>query len=62
MLFGGKVVVFDRLFAIFGKYGSLSPKNVGNFFLSKSVFGYLKTNKKVPFATKLEGGWEGVRP
>ena len=51
-----KVVLFSRFVAIFGKkYGTFSPKIFGrNFLLSKSVFGYFKTNKL--FFTKLEGG------
>ena len=63
MFSDGKVVVFFYSFvAIFGqKFGSFSPKNCGNYFLSKSVFGYFKPEKKkitktVPMATKLEKG------
>ena len=44
--------------AIIGqKYGFLAQTFWGEFFLSKSVFGYFKTKKekkKVPIATKLE--------
>ena len=37
----------------------LAQKLCGEKKLSKSVFGYLKTNKKVPMAIKLEWGGGG---
>ena len=34
----------------------LAQKLWTNFFLSKSVSGYFKTEKKIPMATKARGG------
>ena len=43
----GKVVVFNRGIAIFGKkHGSYSPTNWGEKKVANSVFGYFKTNKR----------------
>ena len=55
MLSVGKVIVlFSRFVAIFGeKYGLFKSSSFWeNFFLSKSVFGYFKTDG--PMTTKLE--------
>ena len=58
MLSGAKVVVF-----LTGLLQCLAKNIFLDFFLSKSVFGFLKTKKrtekKVHIATKLEGGGGG---